>query len=321
MKYVLGADVGGTTVKLGLFSAEGSLLEKWEIPTRTENGGAEILPDIAASLREALARHEIAAGDVTGIGIAVPGPVDKNGTVHGCVNLGWGVLDIKSEMNRLLPEIPHVAAGNDANAATLGELWRGGGAGHSSTAMFTLGTGVGGGIVVNGQMVAGAGGGAGELGHITVEPGETVPCACGKCGCLEQYASANGIVRMGRVMLEQCDTPSALRSMEAFTARDICDLARDGEPMACSIVDRFGEYLGRALSFVAATVDPDIFIIGGGMSRAGSVIIDAIAGYYRRYAFHISVDTPIVLAELGNDAGIYGCAKMASSDAAPKKEL
>ena len=313
MKYALGVDVGGTTVKLGLFSHEGALLEKWEIPTRTENHGEAILPDITASLREVLTRHDISADDVAGIGIAVPGPVDKNGTVHGCVNLGWGTLDVKAEMNRLLPEIPHVAAGNDANAATLGELWLGGGAGYSSTAMFTLGTGVGGGIVVNGQMVAGAGGGAGELGHITVEPGETVPCACGKRGCLEQYASANGIVRMGKTMLAESDTPSALRDMEYFTAKDICDLARNGEPMACSIVDRFGEYLGRALSFVAATVDPDIFIIGGGMSRAGSVIIDAIAKYYRQYVFHISADTPLVLAELGNDAGIYGCARMTLS--------
>ena len=313
MKYAMGVDVGGTTVKLGLFSDEGSLLEKWEIPTRAETNGQEILPDIVKALRGVLTRREIAPDAVAGIGIAVPGPVDKDGTVHGCVNLGWGLLNVKTEVNRLLPEIPHVAAGNDANAATLGELWRGGGAGHSSTAMFTLGTGVGGGIVVNGQMVAGAGGGAGELGHITVNPDETVPCACGKCGCLEQYASANGIVRMGKAMLEQCGTPSALRDLERFTAKDICDLARDGEPMACSIVDRFGEYLGRALSFVAATVDPDIFIIGGGMSRAGSVIIDAIAKYYRRYVFHISADTPIVLAELGNDAGIYGCARMALS--------
>ena len=313
MRYAFGVDVGGTTVKLGLFSDSGMLLEKWEIPTRTENGGREILPDIAASLRERLTLREISPASVKGIGIAVPGPVDENGIVHGCVNLGWGDVDVKDAMNRLLPEIPHVAAGNDANAATLGELRQGGGAGHDSAAMFTLGTGVGGGVVVNGRVIAGAHGGAGELGHITVEPGETTPCACGKCGCLEQYASANGIVRMGKVMLTQCDTPSPLREMGTFTSKEICDLARDGDSMACSIVDRFGEYLGRALSFVAATVDPDIFIIGGGMSRAGSVIIDAVTKYYRRYVFHICADPPIVLAELGNDAGIYGCAHMALS--------
>ena len=310
MRYALGVDVGGTTVKLGLFSEEGTLLEKWEIPTRTENNGKEILPDIAASLREALARHKISAADVTGIGIAVPGPVDKSGTVHRCVNLGWGVLNMKTAMNQLLPEIPHVAAGNDANAATLGELWRGGGAGHSSTAMFTLGTGVGGGIVVNGQMVAGAGGGAGELGHITVETGETVSCTCGKCGCLEQYASANGIVRMGKVMLANCHTPSKLRSIENFSAKDICDLAREGEEMAGAIVEHCGEYLGRAMSYVSCTTDPDVYIVGGGMSRAGTIITNTALKYYRKYAFHVSTGTQIVIAELGNDAGIYGCVKM-----------
>jgi glucokinase len=203
-----------------------------------------------------------------------------------------------------------VAAGNDANVATLGELWQGGGKGYQSAVMFTLGTGVGGGVVVDGKIVAGANGGAGEVGHMTVEPGETVPCACGKYGCLEQYASANGIVRMGKVMLSQCDKPSALRDLERFTAKDICDLARNGEEMAMDIVERFGEYMGRAMSYVACTTDPDVFIVGGGMSRAGSIITDVMLKYYRKYAFHVSTGTSIALAELGNDAGIYGCAKM-----------
>ena len=313
MKYAFGVDVGGTTVKLGLFSGEGELLEKWEIPTRTEQGGQAILPDIVSSLRERLDLRDIAPAAVAGIGIAVPGPVDEDGIVHGCVNLGWGDVDVKSAMNHLLPEIPAVSVGNDANAATLGEVWKGGGAGHDSAVMFTLGTGVGGGVVVNNRVIAGTHGAAGELGHMTVEPAETIPCACGKCGCLEQYASANGIVRMGQVMLSQCSTPSPLRNMESFTSKDICDLAREGDPMACSILDRFGEYLGRAMSLTAAVSDPDIFIIGGGMSRAGRVILDAIEKHYRRYAFYASASTSIVTAELGNDAGIYGCAKMALS--------
>ena len=227
-----------------------------------------------------------------------------------CINLGWGVFNLKEKMNQLLPQIPKIAAGNDANVATLGELWQGGGKGYHSAVMFTLGTGVGGGIVVNDQIVAGTNGGAGEVGHMTVNPQESVPCACGKYGCLEQYASANGLVRMGKVMLFQSYKPSKLRDMEKFTAKDICDLAREGEEMALDIVDRFGEYLGRAMSYVSCTVDPDICIIGGGMSRAGSIITDAILKYYRRYAFHVSTGTSIALAELGNDAGIYGCAKM-----------
>ena len=308
--YVFGVDVGGTSVKLGLFSAEGTLLDKWEIPTRTQNGGEQVLPDIVASIQAKLTEKEIAPQQVEGIGIGVPGPVSPDFTVNKCVNLGWGVFNLKEKMNQLLPEIPNVAAGNDANVATLGELWQGGGKGRHSAVMFTLGTGVGGGIVVDDKIVAGINGGAGEVGHMTVNPTESVPCACGKYGCLEQYASANGIVRMGKVMLFQSYKPSKLREMENFTAKDICDLAREGEEMALDIVDRFGEYMGRAMSYVSCTVDPDICIIGGGMSRAGSIITDAILKYYRRYAFHVSTGTSIALAELGNDAGIYGCAKM-----------
>lgn len=308
--YAFGVDVGGTTVKMGLFQSDGTLLEKWEIPTRTENQGEHILPDIVHSIRETLSAKNISAQDVSGIGIGVPGPVSADFTVHKCINLGWGVFNLKERMNQFLPEIPNVAAGNDANVATLGELWQGGGKGYHSAVMFTLGTGVGGGVVIDGQIVAGAFGGAGEVGHITVDPQEPIPCACGKHGCLEQYASANGIVRMAKVMLEQCQTPSKLRDMERFTSKDICDLAREGEEMAMEILDRFGEYLGRALSFVSCTVDPDIFIIGGGMSRAGNILIDVISKYYRQYAFHVSTGTPFALAVLGNDAGIYGCAKM-----------
>ena len=308
--YAFGVDVGGTTVKLGLFSRDGALLEKWEIPTRTENNGERVLPDIVDSIQAKLAEKNIAPQCVEGIGIGVPGPVSADFTVNKCVNLGWGVFNLKEKMNQLLPEIINVAAGNDANVATLGELWQGGGKGFRSAVMFTLGTGVGGGVVVDGNIVAGANGGAGEVGHMTVEPNETVPCACGKYGCLEQYASANGIVRMGKVMLSQCNDPSALRNMERFTAKDICDLARSGEKMAMAIVERFGEYMGRAMSYVACTTDPDVFIIGGGMSRAGSIITDVMLKYYRKNAFHVSTKTSVALAELGNDAGMYGCAKM-----------
>ena len=308
--YAFGVDVGGTTVKMGLFSHDGTLLDKWEIPTRTQNNGENVLPDVVESIRSKLSEKNIAPQNVEGIGIGVPGPVSADYTVNKCVNLGWGVFNLKERMNQLIPEIPNVAAGNDANVATLGELWQGGGKGHHSAVMFTLGTGVGGGVVVDGKIVAGANGGAGEVGHMTVNPLESVPCACGKYGCLEQYASANGIVRMGKVMLTHCEKPSKLRELEKFTAKDICDLAREGEEMALDIVDRFGEYMGRAMSYVACTTDPDVFIIGGGMSRAGSIITDAMLKYYRKYAFHVSTGTSIALAQLGNDAGMCGCAKM-----------
>ena len=308
--YAFGADIGGTTVKIGLFSTQGDLLEKWEIPTRTQDNGEHILADTARAIALKMAQRNISPDQVEGIGLGVPGPVDSDSTVNKCVNLGWGVLNVKQRMNQLLPEIPNVAAGNDANVAALGEFWQGGGKGGRSAVMFTLGTGVGGGVVLDGRLVSGANGGAGEVGHMTVEPGETVRCSCGKYGCLEQYASANGIVRMARVMLAQCDTPSSLRDMESFTAREICDLAREGEEMARRIVERCGDYLGRAMSYAACTIDPDVFIIGGGMSRAGTILTDAAEKYYRKYAFHVSAGTPIVIARLGNDAGIYGCAKL-----------
>ncbi|MBQ2751901.1 MAG: ROK family glucokinase [Oscillospiraceae bacterium] len=309
-QFVFGVDIGGTTVKLGLFTSDGTLLEKWEIPTVTENSGAAILPDVAASINAKIKEKSLSFEQIAGIGLGVPGPVGPDSTVYKCINLGWGVFNLKEEMNRLIPEIPNVAAANDANVAALGELWQGGGKGKNSAVMFTLGTGVGGGVIINGKIVAGANGGGGEVGHIVVEPNETEACNCGKCGCLEQYASANGIVKMAKNMLSKCDTPSALRDMEHFTSKEICDLAREGEKMAGIIIDHCCEYLGRAMSFVACTVDPDVFIIGGGMSRAGCIISDTTFDYYHKYAFHVSNNTTIATAELGNDAGIYGCAKM-----------
>ena len=309
-QYIFGADIGGTTVKLGLFTADGTLAEKWEIPTRTEACGAHILPDVAASVSAVMTRRGIAPADVIGIGFGVPGPADDDGVVHKCNNLGWGFVDVRARMNELLPGIPRIETANDANAAALGELWQGGGKGFRSAVMITLGTGVGGGVILDGRIVSGRNGGAGEIGHFTVEPGETVPCTCGKYGCLEQYASATGVVRMAKGMLAECDTPSPLRDMTDFTAKDLCVLAAEGDSMALTVLDRFGEYLGRAMSYLSCTVDPDVFIIGGGMSRAGEMILAPALKYFRKYAFHVSAGTDAVIARLGNDAGIYGGARM-----------
>jgi len=297
-------------LKLGLFSESGGLMEKWEIPSRTENNGENILPDAAASLEAKLQENRIAPEQMLGIGIGVPGPVDADCVVHRCVNLGWGVFNLRGAMNRLLPGILEVAAGNDANVATLGELWQGGGKGYKSAVMVTLGTGIGGGVVLDGKILPGTNGGAGEVGHMTVELTEEEPCNCGTYGCLEQYASANGIVRLGRRMMAESAAPSRLRKLEQITARDICGLAAAGDELAAAIVERCGGYLGRALSFIACVVDPDVFIIGGGMSKAGAVITEPILRSYQKYAFHVSAGTPVVTATLGNDAGIYGCAKM-----------
>lgn len=309
-RYAIGVDIGGTTVKLGLFSADGALLEKWEIPTNTQNDGVHILPDVAASISAVLAQKDISHQDVIGVGVGIPGAVNAAGIVHKCDNLGWGMVDVKARMCELLPHIPNIAVGNDANVAALGELRRGVGTDYTSAVMFTLGTGVGGGVVLNSAIVSGTNGAAGEVGHFTVEPQETEVCGCGKRGCLEQYASANGIVRLARRMLAQCDTPSPLRTLDTFSAKDICDLARSGDPLASAILDRCAEYLGLAMSYVSSTVDPQVFIVGGGMSRAGAILIDAISRHYRRYTYHPTVQTPVIEAKLGNDAGIFGCAAM-----------
>lgn len=308
--YIFGVDIGGTAIKLGLFSAEGRLFEKWEIPTDKSDSGGNILSDTARAISSKLSERGLSCGDVAGIGIGVPGPVDPDGTVHRCINIGWETVDVKRELNRLLPEIPQVAAANDANAAALGELWQGSAKGCKSAVMITLGTGIGGGVVINGRILSGANGGAGEIGHITVEPDEAVRCNCGKFGCLEQYASANGIVFLTKRILTESDIPSKLREMQDFSAREICALAREGDMAAKEAIERFGGYLGYAMSCVGCIVDPEVFIIGGGMSRAGSIVTDAVMRHYRKNVFHISSNTRAVTATLGNDAGIFGAAKL-----------
>lgn len=308
--YALGADVGGTTIKLGLFSSGGKLLNRWFIPTHTAHSGRQILPDMAQSILENLSALHIKPEQIAGIGIGVPGPVDTSGVVHGCVNLGWGTVNVAAEMRALLPGIPKVAVGNDANAAALGELWFGCGVGHTSAVLFTLGTGVGGGVVLDGAMVPGFHGAGGEFGHITVNPEESDVCTCGKRGCLEQYASATGLVRMAHLALVQCDTPSLLRGMTELSPVEICDSARKGDILALALLERCGEAIGRVMSFVSGVVDPELYIIGGGMSKAGDILLDPIRKYYRIYSFSASRNTPIVLAHLGSDAGIYGCARM-----------
>lgn len=307
-KFVFGIDLGGTTVKLGLLSVEGVLQEKWEIPTRTENGGEKILPDIAASVKEKMAALNITAAQVLGAGLGVPGAVLEDRYVEPCVNLnGWGG-DVAGMLSELCG-FP-VKAANDANAAALGEMWRGGGEGCDNVVFVTLGTGVGGGIIVGGKLLSGVHGAAGELGHIKVNPHETECCGCGKKGCLEQYASATGIVREANRLLKASDVPSALRSLEKVTAKDVFDYAKQGDAMAKDVVAFFGETLGRALSIVSCVCDPEVFVIGGGVSAAGQVILDVVAESFVRNAFPASEGTRFTLAKLGNDAGVYGAARL-----------
>lgn len=306
--YGFGVDLGGTTVKIGFFKNDGTMLDKWEIATRKENEGAFILDDIAGAIKGKLAAEGINPSDVQGIGLGVPGPVRADGTVLKCVNLGWGILNVEQALSEKtgLP----VKAGNDANVAALGEMWMGGGKGYKNLVMVTLGTGVGGGVIVDGKIISGAHGAAGEIGHSKVSDTETDTCGCGKKGCLEQYASATGIVRVAKRRLQKDDTASTLRSLEEITAKDVFDKAKEGDTVALEIAETATRILGTALANVSAVVDPEIYVIGGGVSKAGDILLENIQKHFKERCFEACTDTQFALASLGNDAGMYGCARL-----------
>ena len=308
MKYGFGVDLGGTTVKIAYFDQEGNLLEKWEIPTVTANGGQQILPDIAASIRQYLDKNGIADEQIIGIGIGVPGPVNNAGVVNKCVNLGWGVFNIHEALGSLTG-FP-VVAGNDATVAALGECWKGGGQGCENMVFATLGTGVGGGIVVNGKVIHGVHGAGGEIGHIVLNRDETEVCGCGKRGCVEQYCSATGIVRLAEKALKQTAAPSALREISPLTCKDVFDAGKTGDALALEILETVYEYLGEFLADVCCVVDPEAVVLGGGVSKAGAPLLEGAKRYYQKHVFHASRDVRFALASLGNDAGAYGAFKL-----------
>lgn len=307
MRYCMGVDVGGTSVKLGLFETEGKLLDKWEIPTRKENHGEQILPDVAASILKKLEERKIQREDVAGIGMGIPAPVDSKGVVQQTANVGWGYKEVTRELSELLDGM-RVEAGNDANVAAMGEMWMGAGRGEKNLVMVTLGTGVGGGVIVDGHMLVGHHGAGGEIGHICVNREEEDACGCGLHGCLEQYASATGIAKLARKALSGEHEETVLHGEPS--AKDVFDAVKAGDALATRIADEFGRYLGAALASLAVVVDPAVFVIGGGVSKAGPVLIPFVEKEFQKRAFFANKDTKIVLAELGNDAGICGAARL-----------
>ena len=307
MKYCFGVDIGGTTVKLGLFTAGGEIVDKWEIKTRTENQGEAVLPDIAEALNAKLAENKIGRDEVEGIGVGVPAPVDAEGVVQNTANLGWGYKEVKREMEELSGMRAEI--GNDANVAALGEMWLGAGKGRKNIIMVTLGTGVGGGIIIDGKPLVGAHGAGGEIGHLCVNYEETDHCGCGNTGCLEQYASATGITRLANIRLAKDDTSSVLRGQEV-SAKTVFDAVKAEDAVAKEIAEEFGKYLGHAMANLAAVADPSAIVIGGGVSKAGEVLIEYVEKNFKERAFFANKDTEFVLATLGNDAGICGAAKL-----------
>ena len=303
MKYCFGIDIGGTTVKMGLFQEDGELLDKWEIKTRTENQGEAILPDIAQAVKAKMAEKKLVKEQIIGLGMGLPAPVNEDGIVQNTANLGWGYKEVTRELEELLDGMK-VIPGNDANVAALGEMWKGGGKGHKNVIMVTLGTGVGGGIIVDGKCLVGAHGAGGEIGHLCVNYQETETCGCGKKGCLEQYASATGITRLANMRLAKDEKPSTLRNVAEMSAKEVFDAVKAGDEVAIEIATEFGNYLGHALANLAAACDPAVIVIGGGVSKAGEVLLDYIKGPFKEMAFFADKDTEFALAELANDAGI-----------------
>ncbi|MCR4696634.1 MAG: ROK family glucokinase [Lachnospiraceae bacterium] len=307
MKYIFAVDLGGTTVKMGLFNESGEVLEKWEIVTVKDNNGDQILPDIAESIKKKAAEKNLSNEDVLGVGIGVPGPIDSKGNIFGAPNLGWGNFNVSDTLSSLTGY--KVKTGNDANVAALGEMWMGGGKGYNSIVMVTLGTGVGGGVIVDGKIVAGAKGSGGEIGHILIDETETETCGCGKKGCLEQYGSATGVVRLANRRLAKDDKASILRGKEV-DCKAVWDAVKEGDEVAIEIADEFGKILGKGLGMIACVVNPEAFVIGGGVSKAGNIILDYIVDNFKNTTFRGCKETDFRLATLGNDAGIYGAAKL-----------
>lgn len=310
-EYAFGIDLGGTTAKIGLFTTTGDLLEKWEVPTDTSDQGARILPNLAAAVQDKMAQRSLRPDQIEGVGLGVPGPVQDSSVVAiVCANLGgWGDCDAGAQLSQLLGGL-RVQVGNDANVAALGEIWMGAAKGCRSAVMVTLGTGVGGGVVADGKLIEGAHGAGGEIGHITVNPQETAQCGCGKHGCLEQYSSATGVVRCMNKLLEQNpDVPCILRGRD-FAAKDVFDAARSGDKLAQQEVEDMTLTLALALGNIAAITDPEMFLVGGGVARAGDVLLEPLSRHYQANAFLSCRNTPIRLASLGNDAGIYGAVRL-----------
>lgn len=306
----IGIDIGGTSVKIGIFESDGTLLEKWEVPTRREEGGRYILEDVAASIRKKTESLGMSLKDLAGAGMGLPGPVLPGGYVEKCVNLGWKTLNPQEILSGLLDGLPVISA-NDANVAALGEMWQGGGKGYKDLVMVTLGTGVGGGIILNQKILNGTQGVGGEIGHIHVRDEETERCNCGGAGCLEQVASATGIAREAGRVLAGSDRPSVLRErMGNLTAKDVLDAAKEGDGPALEAVETACRYLGLVLSQLTMILDPQIYVVGGGVSKAGAFLTEKMQKYHDQLTPFAEKKAQVVLAKLGNDAGIYGAARL-----------
>jgi len=317
-KWLAGVDIGGTTIKMAFVSLQGDIVDKWEIYTNKSENGKHIPTEIARSIENKLSEQHKTKEILAGLGVGAPGPInDEDGSVAVGVNIGWEKnfpLKAKLEQELSLP----VIVDNDANVAAIGEMWKGAGERAKDVLCVTLGTGVGGGVIANGEVLHGVNGAAGEIGHITVVVDDGAPCNCGKKGCLETVASATGVVRFAKEMLKTSEQESKLRSMDIdrLTAKDIFDLAKEMDPLANEIVKRITHYLGLALANASNVINPKKIVIGGGVSKAGNILLNPLKEEFQKFAFpRVSEGAELTIAKLENDAGVIGAAWLAKTEA------
>lgn len=307
-KVYVGVDLGGTTIKVGLCDENGKLLQTYEGPTGTEHGADVVLENIAQYVRKLVAESPYEWEQVAGIGAGIAGFMDiPEGFIKLSPNLGWRNVPVKKILEEKLGKT--VKIDNDANVAALGEAWSGAGAGIPNVVCYTLGTGVGGGIIINGKIFQGYKGMAGELGHMTVVPDlEAINCNCGLKGCLETVSSATGIIRMAKEAVERGEHTS-LALVENIMAKEVFEAADSGDEVAIRIINRAALYLGKSMAAVSVVLNPQRFIVGGGVSKAGDILFDAIRKYFNEFAQESAREgVDIVPATLGNDAGVVGAA-------------
>lgn len=319
-KKLLGIDLGGTTIKFGILTLEGEVQEKWAIETNTLENGRHIVSDIVESLKHRLSLYGLTKDDFLGIGMGSPGAVDRTSkTVTGAFNLNWADTQEVGSVIEKEVGIPFFID-NDANVAALGERWVGAGANNPDVVFVTLGTGVGGGVIADGNLIHGVAGAGGEIGHMIVDPENGFTCTCGNKGCLETVASATGVVRVARQLAEQYEGSSAIKAAidngDTVTSKDIFIAAEDGDKFANSVVEHVSRYLGLAAANISNILNPDSVVIGGGVSAAGEFLRSRVEKYFVTFAFpQVKKSTKIKIAELGNDAGIIGAASLANQQA------
>lgn len=314
-KWYVGVDLGGTTIKMAFITSYGEIVSKWEIPTNTEDGGIHITMDIAKSIDHKLNELNQEKEHLAAIGMGAPGFIEmETGFIYQAVNIGWKDFPLKDrlEVETGLP----VTVDNDANIAALGEMWRGAGDGAKNLLCVTLGTGVGGGIIANGQILHGASGMAGEIGHITSVTKGGAPCNCGKTGCLETITSATGIARLATEAVAVSNEPSLLKeqfdTLGSLTSKDVFEALAKGDHLAEQVLDETASYLGVAIANLSNALNPEKIVIGGGVSKAGDALLEPLRTYFNQYALErVASSAEFKIATLGNDAGVIGGAWLA----------